>query len=224
MSRGTDFWSRRKHAVEAEADEEQRQVEDAEIKAQQAELEEKPDAEILDELGLPDPDALEPGQDISGFMQKAVPERLRQRALRQLWKLNPALANLDGLCDYNDDFTNAATDAPGVATAYRVGKGLLKHIEALEAAEAKKRGEDGAEDSDTPENLSEIATDATTGPSEVEIASNPEIMQDYADAAPASTTIVQEVAEYPDGTPLDTVAAEPVRPRRMQFKIESETG
>ena len=224
MSQGSDFWSRRKRAVEAEAVEDQRQVEEAEAKAAQAELEEKSDEDILEELGLPDPDQLEPGQDISGFMQKAVPERLRQRAMRKLWRLNPVLANLDGLCDYNDDFTNAATDAPGVATAYRVGKGLLKHIEALEAEEARKQGLETVQDPDNPENLSDIATEDESTSETSEIAPNAENLQDYANAASASTTMVQDAAEYPDGTPLDTLEEEPARPRRMRFRIESEPG
>ncbi|HKK97556.1 MAG TPA: DUF3306 domain-containing protein [Marivita sp.] len=224
MSRGSDFWSRRKARVEAEAVEEVRKVEEAEIRETQAELEEKSDADVLEELGLPDPDTLEPGQDISGFMQKVVPERLRQRALRQLWRLNPALANLDGLCDYNDDFTNAATDAPGVATAYKVGKGLAKHIEALEReAAAQKAGTDaGVENS--LENPSDIADGCMNSESDADLAENPEITQDNADAASASTTIVEEVAEYPDSTPLDTNDEEPMRPRRMRFRIEKETG
>lgn len=222
MSRGSDFWSRRKARVEAEQQDERRQTEAAEQRAAQAELEEKTDAEVLQELGLPDPDQLEPGQDISGFMQKAVPERLRQRALRQLWRLNPALANLDGLCDYNDDFTNAATDAPGVATAYKVGKGLLKHIESLEREAKSERDASQSGDQNFPENSSELADTGTNSEKTVEMPDNSEILQAHADPAPASTTIVEDAAEYPDSTPLDTFKPEPVRPRRMCFRIESE--
>lgn len=221
MSRGSDFWSRRKAAVEAEAVEDIRKTEEAEAQEEQDRLTEKTDEDVLKELGLPDPDTLEPGQDIAGFMQKAVPERLRQRALRQLWRLNPTLANLDGLCDYNDDFTNAATDAPGVATAYRVGKGLLKHIEALEE-KAKTEASEVAE-VDNPENLSDIDSMPESLASDAETGADPEIMQDYADAAPASTTMVQDAVEYADGTPLDTLAREPLRPRRMRFRLERDS-
>lgn len=224
MSRPSDFWSRRKARVAEEEQEEQRQVEEAETRKTQAALEEKTDAEILEELGLPDPDSLEPGQDIAAFMNKAVPERLRRRAMRQLWRLNPVLANLDGLNDYDGDFTNAATDAPGVKTAYQVGKGLLRHVQALEAEARAKSGQDTPEGIDTPENLSEIALTEDTSAIPAEIPENPEIMQNNANAAPASTTIVGDGPEYADGTPLDTVTGEPPRPRRMRFRIESETG
>ena len=226
MSRGSDFWSRRKARVEAEEAEEARRVEAAEVEETQKQLEEKTDAEILEEFGLPDPDNLEPGQDIAGFMNKAVPERLRRRAMRQLWRLNPVLANLDGLNDYDGDFTNAATDAPGVKTAYQVGKGLLRHVQALEEQERAKIAAQSGEHVDTPENLSEISLTEADRKTSVENESIPEIMQDNAVAAPASTTMVagdNSDDEYANGTPLDTLVEEPARPRRMRFRIESET-
>jgi hypothetical protein len=223
MSKPKDFWSRRKAQVEAEAAEEVRQAEEAEQRVAQAALEEKSDAEVLQELGLPDPDDLEPGQDISAFMNKAVPEHLRKRALRQLWRLNPILANLDGLNDYDGDFTNAATDAPGVATAYRVGKGLLKHIEALEKQAAARELAAASGPEDIPEIPSELAEPCAISETDAHTAGNSEILQDSAHSADASTTMVSDAVEYDLGVPLDTMTEEPVRPRRMRFRIESET-
>ncbi len=86
---------------------------------------EKTDAEILSELGLPDPDKLVKGDDFSAFLRGAVPARIRNRALRRLWLTDPVFANLDGLNDYDQDFTDAATVMPALKTAYRVGRGLL---------------------------------------------------------------------------------------------------
>ena len=86
---------------------------------------EKTDAETLEELGLPEPESLQPGDDFSAFMGRAVPEHLRRRALRRLWLSNPALANLDELLDYGDDFTDAATVIENLQTVYRVGRGML---------------------------------------------------------------------------------------------------
>ncbi|MGJ8602827.1 MAG: DUF3306 domain-containing protein [Marivita sp.] len=226
MSDGrSDFWSRRKARVEAEEAEDARKAEAAEVEAAQAELEDKTDAEILEEFGLPDPDTIEPGQDIIGFMNKAVPERLRRRAMRQLWRINPVLANLDGLNDYDGDFTNATTDAPGVKTAYQVGKGMLRHVQALEEQERAKLAAQTAQEIDTPENLSE----KLDAPEDVSALSedmpSAEIVQDNANAAQASTTMVLDDPNgdrYAHGIPLDTVPEEPARPRRMRFKIESE--
>lgn len=137
MTQARDFWSRRKAAVQAEAEAEFIAAEEQAIAAQKAELEEKPDAEILAEFNLPDPDQLQAGDDVSGFMAKAVPDRLRRRALRRLWRLNPVLANVDGLVDYGEDYTDAACVIENIPTAYQVGKGMLAHIEAL-AAEAEE--------------------------------------------------------------------------------------
>ena len=91
----------------------------------------KSDAELLAELGLPDPDSLGQGDDFAAFMGRAVPEHLRRRALRKLWVSNPVLANLDGLVDHGEDYTDAATVIPGMQTAYQVGKGMMQHVLAL---------------------------------------------------------------------------------------------
>ena len=124
----TDFWSRRKAGVEAEAQvsvQAQQTEEAAVLEADQAE---KTDIELLEELGLPDPDSMMMGDDFSAFMSKAVPDRLRSRALRRLWLANPALANLDGLLDYGEDFTDSATVIENMQTAYQVGKGMTEHV------------------------------------------------------------------------------------------------
>lgn len=119
------FWSRRKEAVR-QAEEAEKAQEQAALEARQrAELEEKSDEEILEELGLPDPDTLQKDDDFSAFLGKTVPERLRRRALRRLWVSNPVLANLDGLNDYEEDFTDAASAMDVVRTAYKVGRGFL---------------------------------------------------------------------------------------------------
>ncbi|MCE0505333.1 DUF3306 domain-containing protein [Roseivivax sp. GX 12232] len=142
MSRG-DFWSRRKARVAEEAQDAARSAAEAEETARAGALAEKSDAEICAELGLPDPDSLEPGEGIAAFMRREIPERLRRRALRKLWGSNPVLACVDGLNDYDDDYTNAATDMPGVKTAYEIGRGMRAHVETL-AAEAEAEAGDAA--------------------------------------------------------------------------------
>ena len=133
-----DFWSRRKAAVVEEERDREQAAEETRADAERQALDAKPDAEVLAELNLPDPDALGRGDDFSAFMAKAVPDRLRRRALRRLWISNPVLANLDELVDYGEDFTDAATIVEDLQTAYRVGKGMLDHVRAqAEAAEAE---------------------------------------------------------------------------------------
>lgn len=83
-----------------------------------------PEREVLEKYNLPDPDAIELGTDITGFMRKEIPELLRRRALRSLWKSNPVLAVLDGLNDYDEDFTDAANTGKAIQTLYKVGRGF----------------------------------------------------------------------------------------------------
>ncbi len=159
MSAQADFWSRRKAAVAAE--ERVREEAELEVRAaeEQAALEERPDEEVLAELELPDPDSMKQGDDFSAFMSDAVPERLRRRALRQLWRSNPVLANLDNLVDYGEDYTDAALVMENLQSAYQVGKGMLKHLEAMaEAAEKAEKAvggtvedEDGAAEAEAGE-------------------------------------------------------------------------
>jgi len=136
------FWGRRKAAVQAEAAAEaaaaRLAAEVAEAEALAAEQADKTEAEILADLGLPDPDTMAMGDDFSAFMGRAVPEYLRRRALRKLWLSNPVLANLDGLIDHGEDYTDAATVIPGMQTAYQVGKGMMSHVIALAEQTAAK--------------------------------------------------------------------------------------
>ncbi|MES0861511.1 DUF3306 domain-containing protein [Ruegeria sp. SCPT10] len=192
MTQNRDFWSRRKAAVQAEAEAEAIAAEEQVIALQQAELEEKSDAEILAEFDLPDPDNLQAGDDVSGFMAKAVPDRLRRRALRRLWRLNPVLANVDGLVDYGEDYTDAACVIENLQTAYQVGKGMLAHVEAL-AAETEE---------------DEIEAEIQEPEDEPEVQP---IMA--AESAPKPVPMAELDAE-------DEITELPPAPRRMRFEFE----
>jgi hypothetical protein len=158
----------------------------------------KTDAEILDELGLPDPDSLVKGDDFKAFLRAAVPARIRNRALRRLWVSDPVLANLDGLNDYEQDFTDAATVMPGLKTAYRVGRGLLRD-------EPDEPDEPPAALADEPP---ETVTDAPAlGPQ---------------DETGEEDGPIGEAAGYADQSAArpDQVAETELRPNRMRFRFE----
>ena len=78
---------------------------------------------------LPDPATLGPGADFKPYLRPGVPARLRTAALRRLWRSNPVLANLDGLVDYGEDFTDAARVGDRLQTAYQVGRGFARKLE-----------------------------------------------------------------------------------------------
>ncbi|KGM87713.1 hypothetical protein rosmuc_02450 [Roseovarius mucosus DSM 17069] len=202
MSRGADFWSRRKARVEAEAREEARLEEERALAAREAELEEKTDAELCEELGLPDPDALQMGDDFRAFMDKAVPERLRRRALRRLWVSNPVLANLDGLVDYAEDYTDAAMVVPDMKTAYQVGKGMLAHVQEMaRQAEALAKG---------PEEAEAVAEAVVEEPDSAEV------------EAEASQEMAVAEVEVETNTAQDDTSLPPRR--RMRFQFDDQPG
>ncbi|MEQ9330792.1 DUF3306 domain-containing protein [Thalassobaculum sp.] len=87
------------------------------------------DSDLLAKYELPDPATLTASDDVAVFMRKGVPARLRNLALRRVWRLDPVLANLDGLNDYDDDYTDAAMLAGVVKTAYQVGRGGAAHLQ-----------------------------------------------------------------------------------------------
>ncbi len=86
---------------------------------------------------LPSPETLDAGSDFSQFMRDDVPEILKRAALRRLWASDPVLANLDGLNDYDEDFTVIG------AAAGAIGEGARKLADALKA-------EDGENAADSP--------------------------------------------------------------------------
>lgn len=60
---------------------------------------------MLTEEDLPDIDSLTSGSDFTVFLQKNVPAHLHKLAMRKLWRSDPVLANLDGLNDYDTDYS-----------------------------------------------------------------------------------------------------------------------
>ncbi len=76
-------------------------------------------------------DKLGYGDDYTRFMQKGVPEAIRRRALRALWQSDPILANVDGLNDYDEDFTDAALAVKTLVSSWNPGKGYMTDEERL---------------------------------------------------------------------------------------------
>jgi hypothetical protein len=68
LNRPVSSWSARRAAVAAEAQAEEHAAQEAIIVQQRAELAERSDEDILEELGLPDPESLKLGDDFKAFM------------------------------------------------------------------------------------------------------------------------------------------------------------
>lgn len=203
-----DFWSRRRAKVQ---DEEQAlsEAEQAEVHAQaQAAQEARPDAEILEELDLPLPEDMTSPEQVRKLLASAAPARLRQRALRRLWRLNPLLANVDGLVDYGGDFTDAALVIENMQTAYQVGRGMLKAFEQPE--------EEAADAGETAEDAVEMTGGVDVA--EVEMVGAHESVGDPAQAEVA-TTGQSDPATAPSFDPEPEHGAP--APRRMRFRFDA---
>lgn len=149
-------WSRRKRGIIEEPAEET--IQDDEVAHPDDDLD---DAALCEKYALPDPDTLKPGDSIKGFMQKQIPSRLRNRALRKLWISNPVLANLDELIDYGEDYTDAATVIENMATVYQVGRGMLRDVVA-NPEESSTATPEVADDDTSEDTATEFATETQT--------------------------------------------------------------
>ena len=91
------------------------------------------DDQLLQKYGLTNPEEIEDEASLDAFMQNGLPDRLRQMALRRMWRLNPLFRFADEMVEYGEDYTDAATVIDGMTTAYQVGKGYLqKAFDALD--------------------------------------------------------------------------------------------
>jgi len=207
LTQSTDFWSARRARV-AEEEEALREVESEKAQAQLNEAqEEKSDEEILLEHNLPDPDNLTADDNVAGFMAKSVPERLRRRALRRFWRLNPILANVDGLVDYGENYTDAATVVENLMSTYQVGKGMLAHVEYLAELAKKKEDEAELELAEAEESLEEeTPNDMCLTASEDEI---------------SDQVCHEDQFITPEAVKEDNIGEAPLKPRRMRFRFAS---
>ena len=160
---------------------------------------------------LPDIDSLDKTSDFTVFLKEGVPEAIRRKALRRLWRLDPVLANLDGLNDYDEDFSAVGMVTEHLKTIYKVGKGYLDEDEApgdevpgdeapgdqvhgAQTAVARTAGESSAAGKDDPgEGAGAVsATDGGTEPESLEPESLETDSLDTAGPGPAAA----------DSTPL----------------------
>ncbi|MEO9818805.1 MAG: DUF3306 domain-containing protein [Paracoccaceae bacterium] len=211
----SDFWANRRAAVAREEEAENAALETQRQLDAEAAIADKSDEELLEELGLPDPLQMDAESDFKVFLQDTVPARLRTRALRQLWRVNPVLANLDGLIDYGEDYTDAATVIENLQTTYQVGKGMLAHIEEMaRQAEAEEAKEELSADQVDPDQDDDDGVALIENESEMEDGIEDE------DAIAAS-----DIQEEP--VPLPEMAETPEelyvpRNRRMTFTFEDK--
>lgn len=172
---------------------------------------ELPEQEILAKYNLPDPDALEQGTDITGFLRKEIPEFLRRKALRSLWRSNPIFGILDGLNEYDEDFSKVTTPIGGVKTAYKVGKGGFLDLEKREQERQER-----ALEADSSDDIVRLSDPAQPEPHDesIEEESAAQSKEVAADADPGEP----EVQRQPESAVAEAEAPVPRFRPRMQFE------
>ena len=206
------------------------------------------DAELLEKYDLPDPEVVTEESGLEQFLNgRGLPGRVRQMALRRLWRLNPLFGVVDDMVEYGEDYTDAATVIEGMKTAYTVGKGYAKEVVEPEETEANEGGDeaegtDKVEDKtdDKVEDKTEDETEKTQVDQEAKATADDEVTDgtgETTDNSPSGALHQQVVsaegvsqdqgagsAEIPTGLPeigqtvQNHVASVPImRPSRMSF-------
>lgn len=185
-------WSDRKANAAAEAE---HHVASEPAESAAPEPAEAPEAEPAPVVTEADLENLTYESDYTKFMAKEVPDALRRRALRQLWRSDPVLANLDGLCDYDDDFTDAALAVKVLQTTHRIGQGYLSDDE-IAANRARGKTDPQAEQGDADEFAEDDSEDI-------------EETDDEAIDAPSAEAEVASAADTSAGEALDQYGSDP---------------
>ena len=100
---------------------------------------------------LPDVETLNESSDYTPFLKDGVPEKLKRLALRKLWKSNPIFGFIDGLDDYDEDYSAIGIVAQEIFTNYKPGKGMVDPDEAEEEIDEAVKAEDEVEPEVEPE-------------------------------------------------------------------------
>ena len=192
------------------------------------------DEELLAKYGVDDPEAIEDEEKLDSLLQGQFPDRIRQMALRRMWRLNPLFRFADEMVEYGENYTDAATVIDGMQTAYQVGKGYLQ--KAFDAAEDDAAEDDAAEgdavegdavegdgegmagaEAEAPEAASKPAEQRETALSSGE--SGDSATDEHRDAAKAPTG-ANDAGQTGDPVPIEgeSEPAPPPRPSRMTFR------
>lgn len=132
---------------------------------------------------LPPVESLDADSDYTGFLADGVPEHLARAALRRLWRTDPVLANLDGLNDYDEDFTIVQTLGAALASANdRAGE---------TQASAKDDGE-------SPGDRAAVADDRSSDSEKTDESKNPEKIVDTSAPETEGECEIDKVQEPPD--------------------------
>ena len=88
---------------------------------------------------LPDINTMNKDSDFTLFMREGTPKKLKRLALRKLFTSDPIFAGLDGLNDYDEDYSMIGMVAEVVSTRYKPGQGMVDPEEKILAKEPEEK-------------------------------------------------------------------------------------
>ena len=140
--KGSDFfnrWSDRKTAERDDQSQEQVEIPEQAAVVLPSGQEETSDENLPVPDDLPDIKTLDKNSDFSLFMREGTPKKLKRLALRKLFTSDPIFAGLDGLNDYDEDYSMIGMVAEVVSTRYKPGQGMVDPEEKILAKESEEK-------------------------------------------------------------------------------------
>ena len=144
---------------------------------------------------LPDVETLNESSDYTPFLKDGVPEKLKRMALRKLWKSNPAFGFIDGLDDYDEDYSAIGMVAQEIFTNYKPGKGMVDPDETEEEIDEVVKAEGEVEPEEEARDLGEMEADGD------EVTDNQKSVEEQtADSEEQIIAVSDDIAEAETGS------------------------
>ena len=239
-------WSKRKAAIKNEnpalADDEslddQNQALAAEEKPEaslEAAEDDLTDEDLCTKYELTHPDQCEDPEQLDDFFNRPLPDRLKQLAMRRMWRLNPLFRFADEMVEYGENYTDAATVLPDMQSAYKVGKGYFDKLMAEKAEAEDAVADDAADEDNAEEAVNDEASDSPNPEETAQVESqsnadedleteknNPKTPKDVSESVKSSaksmeSASVEEAKANPDEAPIAPPGPPPFRPRQVSF-------
>lgn len=157
---------------------------------------------------LPPLEGLNGDSDFTPFMREGVPEFIKRKAMRILWRANPLFGFRDGLNDYDEDFNVVHYIIDQSVGAYQVGRGHLteEELQNMMPEKAKRAFDEDEEESEDGE-IDLVGDEEQLEETNTEIAKHPGGASDAeadSDQKSAEQSDLSDVDDLDDDTDTDT--------------------
>jgi len=152
-----------------------------------------------------DINSLDEDSDYSPFLKDGVPADLKSAALRRLWRSNPVFANIDGLNDYDEDFTIPKTPIGAIKTAWKFGRGFLTDEDIAKKGEIASEPQTAETGDGDEEAVAEVVTSEPAAENNLNAVRKPAPAPVSPDREPPDPEPETAAGEEPDPQPVPGV-------------------